>query len=237
MPLAQRHRHQILRISANTLDLTEGGAGTDEGERAAFQLFQLLPAESQTEAVHGHHAEAHIRDLKERTGMDRAAFIGRDGKGHLLDHAPQHLLLHRNGIFILNLRQIRIIRGGQAQNVKIRIAAGDMDHHFFISGKGDHIIGHPADDIAEQSGVQYDVAAFHNVGENVGTNTGLHVVAGDGQLLVRVDQQTFQRRNGALLGNGPAGDGNRVLEENFFTGKFNHESRFLSVSNRDKSAF
>ena len=112
-----------------------------------------------------------------------------------------------------------------------------MDHHFFISGKGDHIIGHPADDIAEQSGVQYDVAAFHNVGENVGTNTGLHVVAGDGQLLVRVDQQTFQRRNGALLGNGPAGDGNRVLEENFFTGKFNHESRFLSVSNRDKSAF
>ena len=112
MPLAQRHRHQILRIAANALDLTEGGAGADEGERAALQLFQLLPAESQTETVHGHHAEAHIRDLKERAGMDRAAFIGRDSKGHLLDHAPQHLLLHGNGIFILNLRQIRVICGG-----------------------------------------------------------------------------------------------------------------------------
>ena len=63
MPLAQRHRHQILRISADTLDLTEGGAGTDEGERAALQLFQLLPAESQTEAVHRHHAEATERVL------------------------------------------------------------------------------------------------------------------------------------------------------------------------------
>ena len=170
--------------------------------------------------------------------MDRAAFIGRDGKSHLLNHAPQHLLLHRNGIFILNLRQIRVICGRQAQNVKIRITAGDMDHHFFISGKGDHIIGHPADDVTKQPGVQHDIAAFHNVGENVGANTGLHVVTADGQIAVSgFQQETFQRRNGALLGNGPAGDGNRVLEENFFTGKFNHESRFLSVSNRDKSAF
>lgn len=99
----------------------EPGQTKENAPPSSFSSFSRR--ESQTEAVHGHHAEAHICDLKERAGMDRAAFIGRDGKGHLLDHAPQHLLLHGNGIFILNLRQIRVIRSGPGQNVKIRIAA------------------------------------------------------------------------------------------------------------------
>ena len=156
--------------------------------------------------------------------MDRAALIGGDGKGHLLDHAPQHLLLHGDGVFVLHLGKIRIICRRQAQNIEIRVAAGDMDHHFFIGGEGDHVVGHPADDVAEEPCVQNDVAAFHHVGKHVGADAGLHIVAGDGQLLVRVEQQALQSGDGAFLGHGAAGDSDGVLQKNLFTGKFDHRA-------------
>ena len=41
-----------------------------------------------------------------------------------------------------------------------------------------------------------------------------------GQPAVRVEQQPFQRGNGALLGHGAAGDGDGALQKGFFTGEF-----------------
>ena len=231
MPLTQRHRHQILRIAADALDLVECGAGADEGERAALQLFQLLPPEGQTEPVHRHHVQAHIFNFKQRAGVHRAALVGGNRKGHLLDHPPQHTLLHGHRVFVLHLRQLRVIRGGKAENIKIRVAAGNVDHHFLVGGKCDHIIRHPADNITEQTGIEHNVAALYHVGEHVGADAGLHIVAGDGQLLVGVNQQSLQRGNGAFLGHGAAGNGDGILQEYLFTGKFDHRDRFLSVCN------
>ena len=224
MPLAQRDGHQILRVAANALDLVESGAGADEGKRAALQLFQLLPPECQTEPVHRYHVQAHIGDLKEGAGVDRAALIGGDSKRHLFNHAPQHLLLHGNGILIFHFRKIRVICGGQAQNVEVRIAAGDVNHHLLVCRKGDHVVGHPADDVAKQAGVQHNVAALHHVGKHVGADAGLHIVAGDGQLLIRMEQQALQSRNEAFLSHGAAGDSDGVLQKNLFTGKFDHRA-------------
>ena len=62
-----------------------------------------------------------------------------------------------------------------------------MDHHTVIGGESYYIVGHTANDIAEQTGIQNDVTAGNNLSSNLGTDTGLHIVAGDGQLVIGVD--------------------------------------------------
>lgn len=147
--------------------------------------------------------------------MDRAALVGGDGESHLLDHSPQDLLLDGNGVLVLHLGKVGIVRGGKAQDIKIRVAAGEMDHHPLIGGESHDIVGHAADDVAEQPGVEHNIAALGDIGGDPGADAGLHVVAGDGQLLVGVEQQALQRGNGAFLGYGAAGDGMAFCSKTF----------------------
>ena len=162
--LAQGHGGQIFHISADVLDLVEGAARRHEGEGAAVDLFQGFPPDSQAESVHSHHGQALVGDLEQGAGVDGAALVGGDGEGRLFDHGPQQLLLDGDGKIVLHLGQLRIIGGGETQDVKIRIAAGEVDHLFFIRGKGDDVVRHPADDVAEQAGVQDDLAGFGHIG-------------------------------------------------------------------------
>ena len=90
--------------------------------------------------------------------MDGTALIGGNGESGLFDHGPQGPLLDGYGKIIFHHGQIGVIRGGQAQDIEIRVAAAQMDHLPFISGEGDHIVWHPADDVAEQPGVQDQLA-------------------------------------------------------------------------------
>ena len=85
--------------------------------------------------------------------MDGAALIGGDSEGRLLDHGTQQLLLDGDGKIILHHGQLRVIRRGEAQDIKVRIAAGEMNQLFVICGENHHIVGHPADDVAEEAGV------------------------------------------------------------------------------------
>ena len=222
MPLAQGHGGQVLGVAADALDLVQGGAGGHEGEGAALDLFQGLPADGQTEAVHSHHGQALLIDLKQGAGVDRAALVGGHGEGRLLDHGPQGLLLDIDAVLVLHLRQLGIIGGAEAQDVEICVTAAEVDHQFVVGGEGDHVVGHAADDVAEQAGVQDDVAALRNVCGNFGADAGLHVVAGDRQLVVHVEQQTLQGGDGAFLRDGPAGDGDGALQQDLFTGEFHH---------------
>ena len=154
--------------------------------------------------------------------MDRAALVGGHGKCRLFDHGPQGLLLDGDGEIVLHLRQIRVISSGQTQNIKVRVSAGKVDHLLIVGDKGHHIVGHAADDVAKQPGVQHDIAGFGHVGAYLGADAGLHVVAGDRQLVVHVEQQTLQSGDGAFLRDGPAGDGDGALQQDLFTGEFHH---------------
>ena len=162
--------------------------------------------------------------------MDRTALIGGHGKGYFLDHGTQSLLLQGNCKFILHVGQLRIVRSRQAQNVEVGVAAGEMDHHAVISGEGHNVIGHTADDVAEKACVEHDVAAAQNIGRNFGADAGLHVVTGHSQLLVHVDQKTFQSGNGALLCNSAAGNSDGTLQQDFLTAKFNHGKLPLCIT-------
>ena len=65
--------------------------------------------------------------------------------------------------------------------MEICVAAGDGDHHFVVGFENDHIVGHFADDVAEQAGVENDgIKLIFNVllilslsysGENVSYDT------------------------------------------------------------------
>ena len=85
--------------------------------------------------------------------MDGAALIGGDSEGRLFDHGTQQLLLDGDGKIILHHGQLRVIRRGEAQDIKVRIAAGEKDQLFVIRGENHHIVGHPANDVAEEAGV------------------------------------------------------------------------------------
>ena len=153
MTFAQGHGSQILHVGTDIFHLAQGAARRHKGKGAAVDLFQRLPPDGQTESVHRHHSQALVRDLEQGTGMDGAALIGGDSEGRLLDHGTQQLLLDGDGKIILHHGQLRVIRRGEAQDIKVRIAAGEMDQLFVIRGENHHIVGHPADDVAEEAGV------------------------------------------------------------------------------------
>ena len=127
MPPAQGDFRQILHVAADALDLVQGGAGGHEGKGPSLQLFQGLLPHRQAEPVHGGHGEAALSDFKEGPGVDRAALVGGDGEGHLLNHGPEDPSLHGNGILVLHLGKVGVIRRGEAGDIKVRVAAEEAD--------------------------------------------------------------------------------------------------------------
>ena len=89
-----------------------------------------------------------------------------------------------------------------------------MDHELFIGREGDHIVGHTADDVAEQARGEDQLTALLLLNGKAGADAGLHIVAGDSQHAVAaLEQETLERGNGAFLGHGAAGDGDGALQK------------------------
>ena len=107
-------------------------------------------------------------------------------------------MLDGHGVFVLHLREIRIVGGGQTQNIKIRVAAAEVNHLPLIGGEGDHIVGHPPDDIAEKAGVEHNLSSLVDAGGDLGSDAGIHIIAGDGQFLSGPEKQALQSGDGAL---------------------------------------
>ena len=221
-------------VGADLLHLVEGGARRHKTERAAVDALQRLPPQSQTEAVHRHHGQPRVADLKQRTGVDRTRLIGGHGEAGLVDHGLHGILLdgHRG--------QLRIVVGGQPGQLKAGSAAHQLHHVFLVGGEYHDIVGQAADHLAEQAGIQHDAALLMDLGGDGGADTGLHIVAGQRQLRVALQQHTLQRGDGALgrhrPGHGTAG----LLEQRFFAGKFQHLylvpfSYFAGILFTDKS--
>ena len=154
--------------------------------------------------------------------MDGAGFVGGNGKGSLVDHLPQNLLLDGKGIFILHQGKLGIIRGGKTGDIKVRVSAGDMDGELIVGSEYHHIIGHTADNVAKETGIEDDIALGPHLGRNGGADAGLHVVARNGELIAHMEQQTFQRGDGAFGRHCPAGDRNGALQQNLFAAEFDH---------------
>ena len=80
----------------------------------------------------------------------------------------------------------------------------------------------------EAVGVEHNIAAAGDICFYAGTNTGLHIIAGDGQILIGVEQQTLQRGDRTFLRHGAAGNCDGILQKNLFTAEFHHSRYVLS---------
>ncbi|MPM32113.1 hypothetical protein SDC9_78672 [bioreactor metagenome] len=137
-------------------------------------------------------------------------------------------MLNENGILIFHLRQLRIICGAEAHDIKVRVAAFKVNHQFVVRGEGDHVVWHPAYNVAEQPCVQHQSARLGHIGGQNGADSGLHVIAGDRDGLLRAQQETLQSGDGAFLRHGAGSHAHGVLQECFFTGEFHRPFSFLS---------
>ena len=185
-------------------------------------------SQSQPEAVHADDGEAVVIDFKKGAGMDGPDLVGGDGTGGVGDHGAECALRQADGVLVLHLRQLRIVVGGQSHDVVSRVAAGQLDVQVFVTAEGDHIVREPAQNLAEQTGGKDQLPGFRDVGIQGGADAGLHVIAGDGQPGLRLEQQSLQGGNGAFGGDRSGGNAGGGLEKNFFTGKFHVRFSFLS---------
>ena len=143
-------------------------------------------------------------------------------------------LLDGHGVLVLHLGKLGIIRSGEAGDIKVCVAAGNMNGELIIRCENDDVIGHAADDITEETGVQNNVAGGLDLRRDGGADAGLHIVAGDGEIFTHVEQQALQRGDGAFGGNGPGCYVDGALEQNLFAAELDHrwlprfqEIRFL----------
>ena len=166
--------------------------------------------------------------------MDRTALVGGHGKGGLLDHGPEDLLLDGKAVLVLHLGKLRVVRGGQTQDVEVGVAALEVDRQLGVGGKDDDVVGHPADDVAKEPGVEDDFPRLCDFRADFSPDAGLHVVAGDGQTGgCGLEQEAFQGGNGALGGHRTGCGAKYGLEQGLFAGKFHGVPSFLMRELRD----
>ena len=222
MALALNDGDETVAVLTDLLDLVERRAGRDEAERAAVDALERLAPQGETEPIDGHDRQSLRADLEERAGVDRAALVRGDGEARLVDHGLERPLLDGDGILVVDLRQVGIVLGGEAGDLKARVAAAQADEELVVRGENDHVVRHLADDLAEQTRVEDDAPALADVGVEAGADTGLHVVAGDGQLLIALEQQALERRNGALRSHRPRRRVDGALQQRLFARKLQH---------------
>ena len=205
---------------ADALHLAEGGAGHHEGEALVLaNIFQFFPSQSQAVAVHRDHGELAVLHLKEGAGVDGAALVVADGEESLGNHGTQHALLQDHGILLLHRGQLGEFLGVGTQDVEFAHATFNVDH-IVLGGENHHVIGHFADNFAEQAGGEDQGAGLLDLGGDGGLDSGLQVIAGEAQAGVRLDEDALHGGNRALGGYRPGGCGNRSGKQRLFTGKF-----------------
>ena len=154
--------------------------------------------------------------------MDGAALVGGHGEAGLVDHGLQGTLSDVHGKLVIHLRQLRIVVGGQTGQLEAGVPADQLDHIFLIGGENHDIVGQTADHLAEQTGIQDDAPLLMDLGRDGGADTGLHIVAGQRQLGVALQQHTLQRGDGAFGSHGAGYGTDGLLQQRFFAGKFQH---------------
>ena len=172
--------------------------------------------------------------------MDGTCLIGGHGEAGLVDHGLHGILLDGHGELVVHRGQLRIVVCGQPGQLKAGIAAHQLHHIFLVGGEHHDIVRQAADHLAEQAGIQHDAALLMDLGGDGGADTGLHIVAGQRQLRVALQQHTLQRGDGALGRHRPGHGTDGLLEQRFFAGKFQHLylvpfSYFAGILFTDKS--
>ena len=221
MPAALGHGDRFIAVGTDFVHLAQSGAGYHEGELVFPGFFHdVLPAQRQTVPVHRHRGQLISRHFEEGAGVDGTALIVADGKNHPGNHGAQLSLLHGQAVPFVYSGQFRKFFRAAAHDVEGSGSAHNVDLAA-IRGDGDHIVGQPANDLPEQAGGQDNGSGLGYTGLHLGDNSRLQIVAADAQAGGQsFHQNALQGLDGTLGGHDPAGSGDGVLQQCFFTGKF-----------------
>jgi len=72
--------------------------------------------------------------------VDGTGLVGGDGEAGLVDHGLQGPLLDSHRVLVIHLRQLRVVLGGKAHDLKAGVAAGQAHHIFLIRRKHHQIV-------------------------------------------------------------------------------------------------
>ena len=219
------HRHHVVGVGADLLHLVQCAAGSHKAERAAVDVLQRLPPQSQTEPVHRHHGQPSVVDLKQCAGVDGARLVHGHGKAGLLYHILQRPLLQRHGVFVVHLRQLRIVVTAQPRHLKAGVAAVQLHVQLLVGVEQHHVVRQPPYHLAEQPRIQHDPSRLLHLGVHRGADPRLHIVPGQAQPVLALQQDTLQGGDGALCRHGAGHRRHRLLQQRLFTGKSHHIRR------------
>ena len=163
--------------------------------------------------------------------MHRAALVVADGEQGLADHRAQGGLGQGEGVLLVHGGQLGELLRVAAHNIELGQAALDVDH-IALGGEDHHVVGHLADDLAEEPGGQDQRAPLGDLGGDGGLDARLQIIAGETQLAARLDEDALHGRNGTFCGHRPGCHGYRGGEQGLLAGEFHWDasSFFLSAT-------
>ena len=181
----------------------------------------------QTEAVHGNGGDGIVGDLEFDAGMNGPALIfghGKDGAG---DQILQFLLGKLHGTAAVDVGQLGVILGRLGGDGEGSVTGADGDFVILPHHHGDGTFRQAADDIAEELGRQNALAGVGNVGVDVVSDGGFHIITRQTQSDFRPAQDAFDDGKAALLSHRSASDIQSCYQHAFFTGKAHSQVPFL----------
>lgn len=104
--------------------------------------------------------------------MHRAALVVADGEQGLADHGAQGGLGQGEGVLLVHGGQLGELLRVAAQDIELGQAALDVDH-IALGGEDHHVVGHLADDLAEEPGGQDQRAPLGDLGGDGGLDARL----------------------------------------------------------------
>ena len=218
----------LLGLGSYFLNFGEGRAGNNEGYFLFVFAVYSLAAQSKTETVNADYGEHAVLYFKEGTGVDRSCLVGAYGEEGLADELLENAFLYLYLFESVNGGKIGVIVGRGTHNVEAAHAAAKLYHESVVGIEAYGIVGHLADYIAEELGVEDYAAGLGNYGVQSGADTGFEIIAGDdGFHASCLDEKSLQSRDGALHGYGAGSYAYSVCKSGFFAGKF-HIGSFLS---------
>ena len=184
-------------------------------------------AAGKSKTIHCDGRDGIVSDLELDAGVDGTALIFRNRKDGAGDQLLQRVLGDFDGTAGVDVGQVRVILGALGRNGEGCIACPDGDLVIVVNHNGDRTFGELTDDIAKELGRQDAGTGIGNVCFHAVSDGGFHIVAGEGQVIACVAEDTLDNAEGTLLGDCSACNIQALNQHAFFTGKAHISFPFL----------
>ena len=225
---AEVERAVVVAVGQDLLDLLQRRRRCDELHLPANAALRRPAPQREAIAVDRDDRDPVVRNFEQAARMDGARLIFADREDRPGDHLLQLLLRQHDALLALDIRQLRIVLGAHRRDGERRDAAPDGDLEVLVYADLDGIVRQLPHDVEEQPRREDGLAGLADVGDDADGDPRFQIIPGKHHLHTRADIDALECGDGALHGDGPAGDRDGRDEQIFFTGKFHRGSSFSS---------